>query len=167
MSIPTDEERGAPETQAASVTIIIPCRAEYVGIARLAILGVANRLDFSYDEVEDVRLAVGEACSHAIERARMADAGSEATIRIDSQVTPQSLTIVVRDTVPVDGSSASADPDVPTSLDDLGEIDLDRQDLGALLMEILVDSVTVESGEDGTQVTLYKAAPDYSAPASV
>ena len=130
MSTPTDEERAAPETKAASVTIIIPCRAEYVGIARLAILGVANRLDFSYDEVEDVRLAVGEACSHAIERALAADVGPEATIRIDSQVTSESLTIVVHDTVPAETGGAVVDPDLPISLDDLGEIDLDRQDLG-------------------------------------
>lgn len=164
MSIPSDEERGAPETEAASVTVIIPCRAEYVGIARLAILGVANRLDFSYDEVEDVRLAVGEACSHAIERARTASANANATIRIDSQVTPESLTIVVHDTVPAASDGEVAAPGAMTSADDLDEIDIDRQDLGALLMEILVDSVTVESGESGTTVTLYKASPNYSAP---
>jgi len=42
----------------AVVSLTIPCRAEYVGVARLAILGVASRLNFSYDEVEDLRLSL-------------------------------------------------------------------------------------------------------------
>ena len=51
----------------ARVEVKIPCRPEYVGVARLAILGVASRMRFSYDEVEDVRLAVGEACTTSVE----------------------------------------------------------------------------------------------------
>ena len=47
-------------------------------------LGIASRMPFSYDEVEDVRLAVGEACTHAVERA----GDSAATIRITSVITP-------------------------------------------------------------------------------
>src|SRR5438093_8574891 len=53
----------------ARVALTIPGRPEYVSVARLAILGVASRMRFSYDEVEDIRLAVGEACTTAIERA--------------------------------------------------------------------------------------------------
>ena len=53
---------------ADQVELILPCRPEYVGVARLAVLGIASRMPFSYDEVEDVRLAVGEACTHALER---------------------------------------------------------------------------------------------------
>ena len=54
----------------AVVELTIPGKPEYVGVARLAILGVASRMRFSYDEVEDIRLAVGEACTTAIERAQ-------------------------------------------------------------------------------------------------
>ena len=157
--------RATPETGAADVAIIIPCRAEYVAIARLAILGVANRLDFSYDEVEDVRLAVGEACSHAIERARMTPSPAESSIRIDSRITREGLTIVVSDNIPNEADKSAATPASDGFSDDLDEIDLDRQDLGALLMEILVDSVSVESGGTGTKVTLYKAAPSHAAAA--
>ena len=81
--------------QSETVELIIPCRAEYVGVARLAVLGIASRMPFSYDEVEDVRLAVGEACSHAVERAGT----RAATIRIVSTITPHALTIEVADDV--------------------------------------------------------------------
>ena len=43
----------------AVVELIIPARPEYVSVARLAILGVASRMPFSYDEVEDVRVVLG------------------------------------------------------------------------------------------------------------
>src|SRR5207249_428194 len=52
----------------ATVELSIPARPEYVGVARLAILGVASRMRFSYDEVEDIRLAVGEACTGVLDR---------------------------------------------------------------------------------------------------
>src|SRR5216110_3663046 len=52
----------------AVVELTIPGKPEYVGVARLAILGVASRMRFSYDEVEDIRLAVGEACTSVLDR---------------------------------------------------------------------------------------------------
>ena len=60
--------RDTDSEETASVTLTIPCAPEYVGTARLTILGVASRMGFSYDQVEDIRLAVGEACANAIER---------------------------------------------------------------------------------------------------
>ncbi len=139
----------------AEVGVVIPCRAEYVAIARLAILGVANRLQFSYDEVEDVRLAVGEACTHAVERAQfLSDSDRESRrIWIDSLITPRALTIQVRDDVP------QLSADIPIEDFDDDSIGFDKQDLGALLIEILVDEVAVESDTSGTTVRLVKRAP--------
>lgn len=132
--------------ETATVTLSIPCAPEYVGTARLAILGVASRMGFSYDQVEDIRLAVGEACANAIERANgrksasSADGGDTApTITIRSLIEASRLIIEVEDhsgslPEPLDTEAASAHVD-----------DLNSQELGALLMEILVDEVAVES----------------------
>ena len=162
--IANSEERSAPETSAATVTVVIPCRAEYVAVARLAILGVANRLDYSYDEVEDVRLAVGEACTHAVARANAggvdsSEAGEDQRIWIDSSITSEGLSIEVRDTIPA-VAMAAEEMEFDIDDDDAG-ISIDKQDLGALLMEILVDSVSVEAGPAGTVVRLYKKAPQH------
>ena len=136
---------------AETVQLTIPCRPEYVGVARLAVLGIASRMPFSYDEVEDVRLAVGEACTHAVERAGSA----HATIRINSVIAAHALTIEVVDDVAA-GSEAALTEEAKL----LEEVGVDQEHLGALLMEILVDEVKIESTAAGTRVVLTKNAPE-------
>ena len=46
------------------VELRIPRKAEWVAVARLAVAAVANRLRFSIEEIEDVKLAVAEACTN-------------------------------------------------------------------------------------------------------
>ena len=139
------------DSQAETVQLIIPCRPEYVGVARLAVLGIASRMPFSYDEVEDVRLAVGEACTHAVERA----GGGAATIRIVSTVSAQALRIEIADDI------AEADVAAPSEEAKLlEEAGVDQEGLGALLMEILVDKVDIQATASGTRVVLTKYAPE-------
>ncbi|WP_059105950.1 anti-sigma B factor RsbW [Shouchella shacheensis] len=51
----------------------LPAKAEYVGIARLTVSGIANRLGFSYDDIEDIKIAVAEACTNVVEHAYSKD----------------------------------------------------------------------------------------------
>lgn len=48
------------------VEVTIPARPEFVSVARLTAATVAARQGFTYDEIEDVKLAVGEACASLI-----------------------------------------------------------------------------------------------------
>ena len=133
----------------AVVELKIPCRPEFVGVARLAILGVASRMQFSYDEVEDVRLAVGEACTTAVERAIKTNK-TNTDIRIRSEISDGKLTVEVRDQV-------GRMPEPPKTAKSPEE--LDEQSLGALLMELLVDEFNVEATADGgTLVRMVKYA---------
>ena len=140
------------QTLADTVELLIPCRPEFVGIARLAVLGIASRMPFSYDEVEDVRLAVGEACTHAVERAGHVPA----SIRITSVIDPSALTITITDDVPAGALSGPKSEEAQM----LEEAGVDQEGLGALLMEILVDDVKIETGTAGTTVRLIKFAPE-------
>lgn len=137
---------------AETVRLTIPCRPEYVGVARLAVLGIASRMPFSYDEVEDVRLAVGEACTHAVERA----GGAAAHITVTSIIDAEGLTIEVLDDVPA-GTPPAAQSEDALLFEEAG---VDQQGLGALLMEILVDKVQIETLATGTRVFLTKFAPE-------
>jgi serine/threonine-protein kinase RsbW len=49
------------------VELRVPSRPEWVALARLAAATVANRLSFSIEEIEDVKLAVAEACTAVIQ----------------------------------------------------------------------------------------------------
>ena len=140
------------QANADTVELIIPCRPEFVGVARLAVLGIASRMPFSYDEVEDVRLAVGEACTHAVERAGT----SVATIHITSVIDTNSLVIEVADNVSEDTQRAEPSEDAQL----LADVGVDQEGLGALLMEILVDEVKIKQTATGTSVRLTKYAPE-------
>lgn len=63
-------EEGVPSMQrnvgTHRVEVTIPGRPEFVAVVRLAAAGVAGRMAFSFDEVEDIKIAVGEACTAAI-----------------------------------------------------------------------------------------------------
>lgn len=47
----------------------VPAKPEYVGIVRLTVSGIANRLGYSYDEIEDIKIAVAEACTNVVNHA--------------------------------------------------------------------------------------------------
>ena len=58
-----------------AVEIRLPADSAYLSVLRTATAGLAARLDFTLDEIEDLRIAVDEACAmllpHAIETAQL------------------------------------------------------------------------------------------------
>lgn len=48
------------------IKLSIPNKPEYVGIVRLTVAGIANRLGFDIEQIEDIKVAVAEACTNAI-----------------------------------------------------------------------------------------------------
>ena len=144
----------SPPEAPAVVTLTIPCAPEYVGTARLTILGVAGRMGFSYDQIEDIRLAVGEACTNAIERLGSRDGGApDGVLTIRSLVEASQLVIEVEDRA-ANPTMAPADVEAPADIDGMNS-----QELGALLMDILVDEVSIEAlAGGGTRVRLVKYA---------
>ncbi|PRY14751.1 hypothetical protein [Kineococcus rhizosphaerae] len=66
MSIPTTgETTGAPTTEPSTdlVELRVPADPAYLTVVRTASAGLAARLDLTLDEIEDLRIAVDEACT--------------------------------------------------------------------------------------------------------
>ena len=62
---------GDPETKAAKdfVEVRLPAQGAYLSVLRTATAGLAARLDFTLDEIEDLRIAVDEACAILLQQA--------------------------------------------------------------------------------------------------
>lgn len=73
----------------------VPAKAEYVGVTRLSISGIANRMGFSYEDIEDLKVAISEAITNAVTHAYYKEEEGEVTIGFG--VYPNRLEIMVAD----------------------------------------------------------------------
>ncbi|MGM9929731.1 MAG: anti-sigma B factor RsbW [Bacillus sp. (in: firmicutes)] len=51
------------------VEMKVPAKSEYVGVVRLTLSGIASRMGFSYDDIEDLKIVISEACTNAVQHA--------------------------------------------------------------------------------------------------
>ncbi|MFL6241244.1 MAG: anti-sigma factor [Actinomycetes bacterium] len=80
------------------VTVRIPANGAYLAVLRTATAGLAARLDFTLDEIEDLRMAVDEACALLLAGAL---AGSDLTcaFELDGDGLRIAVTVASRDGV--------------------------------------------------------------------
>jgi serine/threonine-protein kinase RsbW len=72
------------------VTIEMPADGAYLSVLRTATAGLAARLDFTLDEIEDLRIAVDEACGMLL-----AQAAADANLECDFTLGSDSISIAV------------------------------------------------------------------------
>jgi serine/threonine-protein kinase RsbW len=60
---------GPGEDARADVELRLPADSAYVSVLRTTSAGLAARLDFTLDDIEDLRMAVGEACALVLPQA--------------------------------------------------------------------------------------------------
>ncbi len=133
------------------VKLTIPAKADYVGVVRLAVSGVATRMGFSYDDIEDLKLAVAEACTNVVDHAYSGQVGE---ISVYCDIFADRLQIRVLDhgaSFDIVSAEKKAGPvSKNTPLESLRE-----RGLGLYLMKSLMDRVEIE-GDQGVLVTLTK-----------
>ncbi|HEX8550720.1 MAG TPA: ATP-binding protein [Abditibacteriaceae bacterium] len=161
--IPTDTiSADAAADTARGVRLQIPSSPEWVRVVRLAVLGVASRMKFSYDDVEDIKLAVSEACNNAILHARAHDKNHGGAQEVEIEITPfrDRLEICVSDGGHVPSPGIVAARTEPFSSVAESSHDLRESGLGLFLMQSLMDEVEHRTGdEQNTEVRLTKFVP--------
>jgi len=77
------------------VELVLPADPAYLGVVRTACAGLGARLDLTLDEIEDLRIAVDEACTLVLPTGRHAP---DATVRLRAtfSISPGALAVRVQ-----------------------------------------------------------------------
>jgi serine/threonine-protein kinase RsbW len=118
------------------VELRIPADSAYLAVLRTATAGLAARLDFTLDDIEDLRIAVDEACAMVLPQAR---ANSDLTCSFD--LAPTRLTVAV---------TAECDTPRPPDLDGFAWT----------VLSALTSEVRAEVDGDRLTVTLARGTAD-------
>ncbi|QSX09706.1 ATP-binding protein [Alkalibacter rhizosphaerae] len=127
------------------ISLTLPGVPEYVSVARLTLSGVASRMGFNVDAIEDLKVAVSEACTNAMKHGCLVPKDQ---YHVDYIVSDKTLIIDV------------CDKGRGFMVSDIGEPDLGNpreNGLGLYIIRTLMDEVEVtSSNEKGTVVRMIK-----------
>lgn len=125
-----------------TIKMEISSNPEYVGIIRLTTSGIANKIGFSIDDIEDMKVAVSEACTNAIKHS------NDNVFNITFIILENGLTIEIQD----NGKGYDIENAVQPDLENPKE-----NGLGLFIIQTLMDDVSIESKENqGTIVRMTK-----------
>jgi serine/threonine-protein kinase RsbW len=133
------------------VNLTVPARPEYLDVIRLTLYGLASKAGFSFEEIEDMKVAVAEACNNAILHAyKGRDPGN---VHLRFKLAEQEITIHVKD----EGNSFNYEhvAHKAASLHNQPLSEARVGGLGIFMMQALMDHVQVHT-DGGTEVILTK-----------
>ena len=129
------------------IELEIPARPEFVGLARLVVSSLASsRRALADDRIDDLKLAVSEACTNAIE--------AHVEVSVDERVLVRWREADDRLEVSVEDRGPGFDPDeLPEHppVTDPERLNFERG-LGIPLIRTLVDEVSFDPSDQGTAV---------------
>lgn len=120
----------------------ISSNPEYVSIIRLTTSGIANKIGFSLEDIEDLKVSISEACTNAIKHSL------DDVFTITYEILDNGLTIEIKDKGRGYDISSISEPDIEN---------LQESGMGLFIIESLMDDVTIESQEGkGTMIRMTK-----------
>jgi serine/threonine-protein kinase RsbW len=137
------------------VRLEIPARRDHLALVRLVVSGAAaiERL-VPERRLEDLRLAVSEACANAVDAQLKAD--GDVPLQVDIELDEAWVAVTVTDHA---GGFEVAEVEAIPGATDPQRLGYERG-LGIPLMRSLVDEVTFTATGDGTAVRLVVRSPD-------
>ena len=134
----------------SKVQLNIPSAPEFVGVARLTISGIASRLQFSIEEIEEIKIAVSEAITNALQHGYDSDPNN--TIEITCTPTKKAIEVQVKDT------GKGFDPSIIGTPEQKEESEAHLGlGLGITFIKNLMDTLDIKSEKgQGTTITFSK-----------
>ena len=137
----------AKTDSATAVELRFTAQPEHVRTARLVAVALARRVGVEAGLLDEVRLAVGEACSRAVGLHQRHNPGEPVLVVLDS-ADPDRFLVTVADRVsgvpsPRNGAEGPVDDE-----------DLDDAEMGLAVLTGLVDDLDISSGPDGGAVRM-------------
>ena len=120
------------------VRLTIPAKAEYITLGRLALSAIARVRPLSDETLNDLKLALTEACTNSVRHAYSGDRAG--TVEIVYQLEPDRLVVEVVD----DGQGFE-----PGELAGDGNGDLNEGGLGIAIIQAVTDEVEIGERESG------------------
>ncbi|MEO4054906.1 anti-sigma B factor RsbW [Solibacillus sp. CAU 1738] len=134
------------------IEIRVPAKSQYASVIRLAISGLAMRIGFTYDEIEDLKIATGEAVTNVVHHAYTGH--EEGEIVLGCALFKNKIEIMVADY----GSGFNFE-EIKSKIGPYNENEniamLREGGLGLYLMEALMDEVKLNN-EGGVTVFMTK-----------
>jgi serine/threonine-protein kinase RsbW len=130
-----------------SLELSVPSKVEYIAIVRLVVASLASaRRTLADDRIDDLKLAVSEACTNAIEA--NVSAGGDLPVVVTLFEAPERLEVCIAD------SGGGFDPNLLPEhppVTDPDRLNFERG-LGIPLIRSLVDEARFDSASGGTKV---------------
>src|SRR6188508_1990759 len=119
------------------VALVIPARAEYIALCRLALTGIARTRALQEEVVADLKLALTEACSNSVRHAY--EQGRDGIVEVSYRLADDRIEVQVKD----DG--AGFDPAVL----ERAQRDLDEGGLGIAIIRAVTDEFDIGPNPNG------------------
>lgn len=117
-----------------TVELTLPLNAAYVSAARLTASSISNRLGFDIDEIEDIKVAVSEACTYIIKTYSSKTANP---FQILFDITGKTLNFSLSLKTPV-------------------FVDSDNEDMGLIMIKALMDKFEINHKKDYVKIIMCK-----------
>lgn len=126
-----------------NICISVPSKPEYVSVVRMTSSVIANKMGFNIEDIDDIKVAVGEACNNAVLHGH-----NDNNFKVEFTISDDKFIIEVKD----EGKGFSIDkcpsPDICNPKE---------SGFGIFIIKSLMDNVEVESSpEKGTVIKMVK-----------
>lgn len=129
-----------------TIKMEVTSNPDYVSIIRLTVSGIANKIGFSLDDIEDLKVAVSEACTNAIKHSL------DKKFYVTFSILENGLTIEIEDKGTGYDMNSVAEPDLSNPKEN---------GLGLFIIKTLMDEVsTMSNNNEGTVVKMTKYLGD-------